>query len=622
MKHALGKFNEHILEYHAAMTKAQESVNSIAALFYAICNQEKEKRNRIINTVSKYGQKMAHATRNKALLLYNKRRKAQIANKKILMSPRGGFLNISTENLCEPRLQKTKLIEALPLKKKTEDRRSKEGKTGRKLNKTSTEENTKTEDRRLKEGETGITLKKTSIAKKENRREKEESGKIARKVKTIPQSLKESHNDGSLVDRHVQHEEKEESGISAEPEITASLKPLSNVDSTNEEEENEKTIPQSLKSHNDGSLVDRHIQHKEKEESGKSAEPEIPSSLKEDTENSADKDEEETTKMEKKITASLNKNQSKRKKTSTEYDSTSQSDYEEWKTDNNGDDEDYNTDKEEENSAQEEETTKKKIKASLNKKQRKRKKTSTESDDSTLQSDDEELKPDNNGDDDDYEEPSSQKMKHSKKQSSKLLASRINNKEGTNKAEKYPPPVKQKKMDVETRKEDTKENKQTKIDVETRKEDTKENKVSAHLLKIILERLKSKHVNKRYSETVETMQRRMCPADQKKITLVYGEAGGDMKTLLRQSIELTEEEKARAERRIRIDDEGKYVCMSCNNIYSGRHEANRHSRMFHSTKPYLYVCGYGDCNVGSNNSTCISKHTLSHFPDIIKQIKL
>ena len=117
MSVALGKFNEYILEYHEAMTKAQNSVHSIAALFYAICNQEKEKRNRLLNNIAKYGQKIAHETRNKALVLYNKTRKAQRQNNRIITSPRGALLQMSTDELCGkgnvgPR--KAKLIAPLP----------------------------------------------------------------------------------------------------------------------------------------------------------------------------------------------------------------------------------------------------------------------------------------------------------------------------------------------------------------------------------------------------------------------------------------------------------------------------------------------------------------------------
>ena len=72
MEMAIRTFNEYILNFQDCMADAQNEVQSMASLWYAICNQEKEKRARVINKLAKYGQKLAHRTRTNTVLAYTK----------------------------------------------------------------------------------------------------------------------------------------------------------------------------------------------------------------------------------------------------------------------------------------------------------------------------------------------------------------------------------------------------------------------------------------------------------------------------------------------------------------------------------------------------------------------
>ena len=84
----------------------------MASLWYAICNQDKEKRARLINKLSKYGQKLAHRTRNNTVLSYTRRRWAHINTKDLLTTTRAkpAFIDRRTEDLCSPKKKRKRRI--------------------------------------------------------------------------------------------------------------------------------------------------------------------------------------------------------------------------------------------------------------------------------------------------------------------------------------------------------------------------------------------------------------------------------------------------------------------------------------------------------------------------------
>ena len=105
---ALRKINGHLINYHDAIIDAQTELQSIASLFYAICNQNKEKRARLLNKLSKYGQKLAHRTRSNTLLSYTKRRQSQLLKKYILTTRSAPSLIVEDmEDLCGFKKKKT-----------------------------------------------------------------------------------------------------------------------------------------------------------------------------------------------------------------------------------------------------------------------------------------------------------------------------------------------------------------------------------------------------------------------------------------------------------------------------------------------------------------------------------
>ena len=112
MKMAIGKFNEYILNYQEAMADAHNEIQSMASLWYAICNQDKEKRARLINKLSQYGQKLAHRTRNNTVLSYTKRRQAHVNTKDLLTTTRAkpALVVGQMEDLCSPKKKRKRRI--------------------------------------------------------------------------------------------------------------------------------------------------------------------------------------------------------------------------------------------------------------------------------------------------------------------------------------------------------------------------------------------------------------------------------------------------------------------------------------------------------------------------------
>ena len=77
------------------MTDAQNEVHAIAAIYYTICNHHIDKRNRIVNYVANYGQRLAQKTRDSLLVRYTNRR--NVANQRLLTST---FIDKPVEKLC------------------------------------------------------------------------------------------------------------------------------------------------------------------------------------------------------------------------------------------------------------------------------------------------------------------------------------------------------------------------------------------------------------------------------------------------------------------------------------------------------------------------------------------
>ena len=91
------------------MSDAQVQISCMSSLWYAICNQSKEKRERLINKLSKYGQELAHQTQNSTILSYSKKPCTHWNRRGLLtttsISP--ALMRRSTEDLCRPKNKRT-----------------------------------------------------------------------------------------------------------------------------------------------------------------------------------------------------------------------------------------------------------------------------------------------------------------------------------------------------------------------------------------------------------------------------------------------------------------------------------------------------------------------------------
>ena len=109
MDMALKKFNEYILNFQEAMSDAQVQMSSMSSLWYAVCNQSKEKRERLINKLSEYGQELAQQTQNSTILSYSKKPRTHFNRRGLLtmtsISP--ALTCKSTEDLCRPKNKRT-----------------------------------------------------------------------------------------------------------------------------------------------------------------------------------------------------------------------------------------------------------------------------------------------------------------------------------------------------------------------------------------------------------------------------------------------------------------------------------------------------------------------------------
>ena len=123
-------------------------------------------------------------------------------------------------------------------------------------------------------------------------------------------------------------------------------------------------------------------------------------------------------------------------------------------------------------------------------------------------------------------------------------------------------------------------------------------------------------------ENAVSLKNTLAHYERKKVHLVYEKLPVKMKNLLKQNIELTEEEFKRAEDRVVMEGITQHKCKMCDSLFNTRFSACRHSRIAHSTKPLMYVCGYGKCTMASNNTTSIQRHTLSHFFNVMKEFNM
>ena len=111
MEMAIRTFNEYILNFQDCMADAQNEVQSMASLWYAICNQEKEKRARVINKLAKYGQKLAHLTRTNTVLAYKKQHRNRSTRKGLLITrAKPSFISADIEDLATPKTRRRNIL--------------------------------------------------------------------------------------------------------------------------------------------------------------------------------------------------------------------------------------------------------------------------------------------------------------------------------------------------------------------------------------------------------------------------------------------------------------------------------------------------------------------------------
>ena len=108
------------------------------------------------------------------------------------------------------------------------------------------------------------------------------------------------------------------------------------------------------------------------------------------------------------------------------------------------------------------------------------------------------------------------------------------------------------------------------------------------------------------------------------MAIIYQSIPEKLKNLMRQNIELSDEEKVLVEGKIVKGTDGRYSCLDCNDkSFFKRREIYRHVRIVHTNASIMHVCGYDDCKIATNNTTTLGIHTVyEHFKYLFKNTEI
>ena len=192
-------------------------------------------------------------------------------------------------------------------------------------------------------------------------------------------------------------------------------------------------------------------------------------------------------------------------------------------------------------------------------------------------------------------------------QSTSTFLMDIQNQEGkkdkakkSQKSQDYPPPKKQKMTEEEVKIE-----------------------IDKHLLTLMAQKLQEYHVNKSLVKP-KNQEWKGNTAERKRLSVIYRHIPENLKNLMRQNVELPEEERVQVEEKIVKGQDGSFKCPDCNEkSFQKRREIYQHIRLVHNYTPLMYVCGYSNCLEASNNTTSLGIHTINaHFAYLFKKMTI
>ena len=147
--------------------------------------------------------------------------------------------------------------------------------------------------------------------------------------------------------------------------------------------------------------------------------------------------------------------------------------------------------------------------------------------------------------------------------------------------------------------------------------------IPKHIFTIMAQQLKEKHVDKSHVKT-QKQEWKGSAVERKRISVIYCHITEKLKNLMRQNIELPEQERIEVEEKVVRSSDGTYKCNDCNEkSFQKKRELYRHIRIVHNYTPLMHVCGYGECTEAANNTTSLGIHTVhAHFGYLFKDIKI
>ena len=148
--------------------------------------------------------------------------------------------------------------------------------------------------------------------------------------------------------------------------------------------------------------------------------------------------------------------------------------------------------------------------------------------------------------------------------------------------------------------------------------------IEKHILTIMAEKLKDKHVDKSHVQPEKLKKWKGTSEERKEMAIIYQSIPEKLKNLMRQNIELSDEEKVLVEGKIVKGTDGRFSCLDCKDkSFFKRREIYRHVRIVHSNASIMHVCGYDHCKIATNNTTTLGIHTVyEHFKYLFKNIKI
>ena len=147
--------------------------------------------------------------------------------------------------------------------------------------------------------------------------------------------------------------------------------------------------------------------------------------------------------------------------------------------------------------------------------------------------------------------------------------------------------------------------------------------IPKHIFMIMATKLKAELVNKTHFKP-EKQEWKGTAAERKRISAIYKHIPENLKNLMCQNIELTDEERVLVEGKIAKEQNGKFKCLDCNEkSFVKKREAYRHVRIVHTDTSMMHICGYGKCAAANNNTTSLGIHTVNeHFAHLFNKIQM